>query len=202
MIAAQFARSAKNMKPLTAIIIYVIVTAIAHAEGDREFTSKAINIKFETFEAAQKWSIRGLDFEEWLKAVSRPEWKELHRSKNEEFYFAIYRSGDHLIFCQNDRKNAYRGASTSVRASNDDVAYSVWDKPSLVTILKWNVSYPSGASGGQEVFTTWKIKDGFTGDIILEYSVKNDGTPYREALRQPVTWKAQEAEQAAPSNGG
>ena len=189
------------MKILPLALAFIATAGISIADEDREVTSKTLDLKFETVADANKWSLRELTFKEWIEAVSVPGWAELHKSETEEFYFAIFRRGQHLMLCHNDKKDAYRGASNSVRAVNDKVAYDVWEKPSLWSTLKWNVTHPSGASGGQEVFTTWKIKDGFTGDIILEYSVKNDGTPYREVLRQPITWKAQ-AEQAAPSNGG
>ena len=53
--------------------------------------------------------MEGLEFGEWLKTVSDPGWIELHKSMNERFYFAIYRSGDHLIVCKNDRKKAFNG---------------------------------------------------------------------------------------------
>lgn len=174
------------------IIIYFALSLAACSafaqDEDREFARKTLLLKFDTVEDAQKWSLRDLDFEQWLKAVSKPDWTELHKSKTDEFYFAIYRSEDHLIFCENDRKDAYRSASISVRATDDSIAYSVWEKPSMWTILKYDVEHPSGGYGGQSVFTTWKIVDGFVGDIILNYRVGNDGGARRQVLLQSIHW--------------
>lgn len=185
------------MKILPLAIAFIVTAGITSADEDREVTSKTLDLKFKTVADATNWSLRELAFKEWIEAVKVPGWTELHKSETEDFYFAIFRSGKYLMFCQNDRKDAYRGGSTSVRAADNKVAYEVWEKPSLWTILKWNISYPSGSAGGQTVFTTWKIKDGFSGEVIVEYDVKNEGSAYREVLRQPVTWKTQ-AEQAAP----
>ena len=174
------------------IIIYLTVSLAAFSafaqEEVREFSSKTLKLKFETVEDATKWSLRALDFAEWLKAVSRSEWTELHKSQTEDFYFAIYRSGDHLIFCENDRKDAYNGALIWVRATDDKIAYSVWEKPSMYTTLKYNVEYPTGRYSGQSVFRTWKVVDGYSGAIILEYKVRNGGDEYREVLNQQVEW--------------
>ena len=181
------------MKILFVAIAFIATSAISTADENREVTSKTLALKFETIADAHKWSLRELGFKEWIEAVAVPGWTELHKSETEDFYFAIFRKGQHLMFCQNDRKDAYRGASTSLRAVDNKVAYDVWEKPSLWTTLKYNVSYPSASYSGQQVYTAWKIKDGFSGDMIMEFSIKNDGTPYREALRQTITWK-QEAE--------
>ena len=179
------------MKILSLAIAFIVAAGISNANEDREVASKTLELKFETPAEAFKWSLRELGFKEWINAVSMPGWTELHKSESEDFYFAIFRKGDYLMLCENDRKDAYRGASGSVRAVNDKVAYGVWESPSLWTTLKWNVSDSQGGYGGQTIFTTWKIIKGFSGDIIVEYKVNNDGFPYREVLRQPVTWKNQ-----------
>lgn len=173
-------------------IIYFALTLFAYSafaqDEDREFARKTLQLQFDTVEDAQKWSLRDLDFEQWLKAVSKPDWTELHKSQTDEFYFAIYRSEEHLIFCENDRKDAYRSASTSIRATEDSIAYSVWEKPSMWTTLKYDVEYPSGGYGGQFTFTTWKIVDDFIGEIILNYRVGSDGAERRQVLLQTVNW--------------
>jgi len=179
------------MKILSFAIAFIVAAGISNADEGREVASKTLELKFETVADARKWSLRELGFKEWIKAVSIPGWTELHKSESADFYFAIYRKGDYLMLCENDRKDAYRYASTSVRAVNDKIAGEVWEKPSLWTTLKWNVSHSQGGYGGQENFTTWKIIKGFSGDIIVEYQVPNEGSPYREVLRQPVTWKNQ-----------
>ena len=69
-----------------------LIGSVAYSE-DREFASKTLNLEFPTFEEAQKWSLRDLGYKEWLKAVSHPEWVELHKHESDEFYFVIYRSG-------------------------------------------------------------------------------------------------------------
>lgn len=163
--------------------------AVSYAEENREFSSKTLRFNFDTSEEAKKWSFRALDFKDWLEAVSRPEWIELHKSDSDEFFFAVYRSGNHLIFCENDRRDVYSGASTSIRAVDDKVAYGVWEKPSMWTTLKWDVDYPSGRSGGQFTFTTYKIMEGYKGDIVVNYKVKNDDTKYRQVFRESVSWK-------------
>jgi hypothetical protein len=58
----------------------------------------------------------------------------------------------------------------------------------LISLFKWNVSFPSGRDSGQEVFTTWKIQDGFSGDLVLTHRVKADQIPDREAFRQKIRW--------------
>jgi len=186
------------MKILSLTLAFIVAAGISNADEAREVASKTLELKFEAAAEAGKWSLRNLGFKEWVDAVSMTGWTELHKSESEDFYFAIYRKGDYLMLCENDRKDAYRGASTSVRAVNDKVAYSVWESPSLWTTLKWNVSHSQGGYGGQTIFTTWKIIKGFSGDIIVEYKVNNEGSPYREVLRQPVTWK----NQAEQDSGG
>lgn len=74
--------------------------------GDK---TKTLDLKFKTATDATNWSLRELAFKEWIEAVTVPGWTELHKSETEDFYFAIFRSGKHLMFCQNDRKDAYRG---------------------------------------------------------------------------------------------
>ncbi|MEM1294863.1 MAG: hypothetical protein AAGH89_05815 [Verrucomicrobiota bacterium] len=175
------------MRQLSLIIAFVLVAPVALAE-EREFSRKTLHLEFPTFEEAQKWSLRTLGFKEWLEAVSRPEWIELHKSESDDFYFVIYRSEDHLIFCENDRKDAYRGASTSIRATDDEIAYTVWEKPSMWTTIKWDIDYPSGGYGGQETFVTWKVIDGFSGDIVLNYRVSKEGAEKRQVLLQTVPW--------------
>jgi hypothetical protein len=177
------------MKILFVALAFIATSAISTADEDREVTSKTLELKFETIADAYKWSVRELGFKEWIEAVAVPGWIELHKSETEDFYFAIFRKDQHLMFCQNDRKDAYRLATTSVRAVDDKVAYDVWEKPSLWTTLKHNISFPSGSYSGQQIYAAWKIKDGFSGEMIMKYSVKNDGTPNREVLRQTVTWK-------------
>ena len=173
-------------------IIYLTFTLFAYSafaqDKDREFARKTLQFQFDTIDDAQKWSLRDLDFEQWLKAVSKPGWTELHKSQTDEFYFAIYRSKNHLIFCENDRKDAYRSAAKSIRATDDKIAYSVWEKPSMWTILKYDVKYPSGGYSGQSVFTTWKIVDGFVGDVVLNYRVGNEGAAKRQVLLQAIRW--------------
>lgn len=177
------------MKLLPFLIFFIVTVGIAQAAKDREFTSKTLHLTFETSADAHKWSLRNLGLKEWLDAVSKPEWTALHSSESGEFYFAVFRSGNHLIFCDNDRKDAYRRTATSLKATNDAIGFAVAERPNMWTTLKWNVVNPSGGgTSGQRIYATWKIKDGFSGEILLEYNIGNEGMPFRKVLNLPISW--------------
>lgn len=182
------------MKPYLILALLLPGLPLIHAGEDREFTSKTLKLSFGTSEEAGKWSLRGLAFEDWLAAVSDPGWTELYKGRTDDFYFAIYRSGRHLIFCKNDRKNAYNGGSTGIQEAGGRNHKPVHESPSKWTTLKWELSHPSGGLQGQETYTTWKIVDGFAGDIVLDHRVMNDTTPYRKGLTQVVPWSVKEKE--------
>lgn len=177
-----------KMKIAKSLITVTAASVILASAEDREFTSKVLDLEFEKREESEKWVLRDLKLAEWLKAVSKADWTELHSSQTDEFYFALYRSGEYLIFCENDRQNAFKGAATSLRAVDDEIAFSVWEKPSMWTTLKWNKEDPWGGSAGQEVYTTWKVIEGFSGDLVVSYRVKKDGENYQQVLRQTVAW--------------
>lgn len=181
----------RAMIPLACCLLGCLVLLPGRAAGsdERVYTEKTIYRTFGSFDEAQAWSIRGLAFDDWRKVVRKAGWKELHASATEAFYFALYRSGDHLIYCSNDRENAYRGGATSAHAVDDPLGYDVWEPPSKVSLLKYEVDYPTGGYSGQDVFLTWKIVDGFSGKIEVNARVKKDqGSPYEPALRVTVPW--------------
>jgi len=168
----------------------VLAMAAVGADGEgREYASKTVSLEFESVDQGRAWSLEGLEFGEWLKTVSDPGWIELHKSMNERFYFAIYRSGDHLIVCKNDRKKAFNGGSIQVRSSDAKTGYEVKEGTSKWYTLKWEVSYSGGGFSGQEVFDCFKILSGYTGPIEVDQWVeKEDGVDER-VLSAVVSWK-------------
>jgi hypothetical protein len=168
----------------------VLAMAAVGADGEgREYASKTVSLEFESVDQGRAWSLEGLEFGEWLKTVSDPGWIELHKSMNERFYFAIYRSGDHLIVCKNDRKKAFNGGSIQVRSSDAKTGYEVKEGPSKWYTLKWEVSYSEGGFSGQEVFDCFKILAGYSGPIEVEQRVKKDDGVDELVLSAVVSWK-------------
>lgn len=157
-------------------------------ENEREFYKKEVLIKFDTAEEARNWSLQSLDFKSWLDLISDKNWVTLKTFEQDEFYFAIFRSGNHLIFCKLNKKGSYSGSSKGLRAVDESIRYDVHKGPSLWSTFHYTLSHPKGSRSGQTTFITWELIDNFTGELILNYSVKNEETPYKKVFHEKFQW--------------
>ena len=177
------------MKLSLIAIIGILQTASLFAESkDREFIAKQISLTFPSSEEAHQWSLASMSFEDWIKTVSLKKWIILHKSQTKEFFFAVFRSGDHLVFCKNDRSELHKSASTSLRAVDDPLGYTVWEMPSKWTSIEHKITYPKGSYTHSSSHSAYKIKEGFTGVVEVSYSSGVSNESRSKVFRESVKW--------------
>jgi len=182
---ASLPRSEKEMKYI-AILITLVTSAFLQAErAPKEFTSKQLNIHFQSKEEAKEWSLIDLSFDEWVDAVSEPSWTELHKSQTKDFYFAMFRSEQCLIFCVNDRNGAYFGNVYSIDGGNHDQSWAV---PIVVPTVQWELTYPHGKVEGQKIFATWKILEEYRGNLTIKFSSRHTQGKGKNEFKQTIKW--------------
>jgi len=149
------------------------------------FISKTLKIDFESDEKAKEWSLRELPFGEWVNTVSDSNWTELHKSQTTDFYYAIYRSGSHLILCVNDRNNTYFDNTYFIDTENHD---RPWAEPIVVPTVEWKLTYPNGSVDGQKIFATWKILDDYRGRLTIRFKAQHSRKKGIETFKKNIEW--------------
>lgn len=173
------------MKRLILVLLFAAhLTAWSDAE-EREFARKSVVKEFPNASEAGRWRLDSLPFKDWLQAVTFPDCKLLHSSETENFYFAAFRNGVHLIFWVADRKDRYKSSTVEVTAGSRSAKSE--QEPSKWVVLDYSLMFPGGALGGQSLGTVLRIKEGLRGDVTLLYRVGADKAA-KEVFEQAIPW--------------
>jgi hypothetical protein len=158
-------------QPVLSLLLALSLSGLTQAE-EREFASKQITFQLPKGDNGSTWRLDSLPFKEWLDAVTFPDCELLYSSETEDFYFAVFRAHDHLIFWAADRKGRNRPSSLWITAEGRSAKSE--QEPSKWVILKFLLKFPNGSLGGQNLGTVLKIKDGLHSDVTVHYSVGED----------------------------
>lgn len=184
--------------PFTKHLLPILLASLTalHAETDpREISSKKVSLNWVAGITPKEWS-HDITQEDWLKMVASPDTELLHSSKNDEFYFAIFRKDGHLILWTHDRNSAYTGSNVQVINSNGRSVMST-EEPSKMAVLdiEWKsisdktndkpltngISVQTSATG-RMLGDVFKIYPAFHGDLIVRFTPsskeKSSQTPY------------------------
>ena len=163
------------------------------ADAGREIAKKEVTEHFASLEEAKQWLSTpfSLPFKQWLANVTFPGWQPLHSAETDTAYYALFRSGDYLIFWHADRASGSKlptgQSSTGITAKAD--GRSVGEQPSRWATIAYRLEYPGGAITGQSSALAFKIKDGFHETLILNFNrARSDEAQERSAYRQEVLW--------------
>lgn len=174
------------MKPIFLILLFAACLPAQSNSEDRQFATKSVARQFPDVAEAANWRLDSLPFKDWLQAVTFPNCEPIHSSETEEFYFAVFRSGAHLIFWAADRKARYKSSDIEVTAEGRNAKSE--QEPTKWVVLKFQSTFPSGALRGQSLGTVFKIKDGLRGDLTVRYRVGVDKAT-QEVFEQAIPWK-------------
>ncbi len=164
------------------LFLFLIAFSSLHADEDRVLASLTRKVEFNSAEEAGKWKLEEFTFKDWLSAVADPSWEFLMSTQTTDFYFAVFRSGNDLIFWNLDRKAQYRSTSTATIPR--------WQGPSKWVTLKHEVSYPSGGFTHQANGRAFEISDDHEGILEIRHSAGR-----KQVFQASILWKSK-AEQA------
>ena len=168
------------------ILLFTIATSAVYGDDDRVFANLQRKVEFETSGRAEGWKFEEVGFREWLTAVSDPSWELLLSTQTSDLYFAVFRSGDHLIFWNLDRKGQYNSGSTGTTPR--------WIGPSKIINLTHQVRDPLVGFTHNEIGSAFQIPDDFDGLLKIEHSA-GAGEQSLQVFSASIRWK-HKAEQA------
>lgn len=152
-----------------------------HADDDRLLASLKRKVELNSAEEAANWKLEKLSFEDWLSAVADPEWKLLTSTQTTDFYFAVFRSGNHLIFWNLDRKAQYRSASTGTSPR--------WEGPSKRVTLEHEIRHPSGGLKHLANGLAYRISDDHEGSVEITHTAGGGGER-KQVFQAVIPWNS------------
>jgi hypothetical protein len=179
--------------PLKYLLFFALaLTSIAFcADADKVFSERTVTMHFPSHDEAAKWKLAS--FKQWIDFITSPDWKLLQSSETDDFYFAIFRSDDCLIFWHSERKPRSQDSSSqsSMSITSKTDGRDVWktSPPHRYACIDLHMEYPQGSFSGRYVGDVFKIKDDFHGTLVLSYSWSGQGwEKLHPAYLQEVTW--------------
>lgn len=166
------------------VLFTMLLTApsVFPESSEGEAFEKKVHLVFTSDDDAKNWSFGTLTLDDWVAVMAKPDWKILQKSETKEFFVAIWRTANQLIFHQYPKPGTEYGYTVEVE-SVPDVGSGIVVRQDNVSI-RYQISSSNEDKVHHDSFTALLIKDGYTGEITLSCTAESNG----EVTQYKVPW--------------